>query len=177
MTTTPKIFKHFGKIIFQFPSEPGKPFKVDTYFITRGAITWPTAKSPAYYCIFGLKDEPTLTEKNPLVLLVEGEETSLIEKFFERLTLNSTRLFCERLFADLREENEGYKKSLYEFVRERKVEDIRLSDSSRFENIEYGISLIKQWHHDNALKIGEDTILRKQLKEMGPDDLKDKLEE
>lgn len=84
MITTTNIFKHDGKIIIQRGSEVGKPPKMSAYLTTRGGISWPTANSPFYFCILGLKDEPTLTERNPLMLLFE-DETPLMEKCFEKL--------------------------------------------------------------------------------------------
>jgi len=176
MKPIPRISKDRDQVIFLYPGGPGNSPKVVTYFSVRGAISWPTGKSPGYYCIFGLKDEPTLSEKRPLELLAEGE-AKIMEKLFEKVALSGTRLFCERLFADLREENEGFRKSFYRFVSERKIEGIYLSDSSEFENIEYGATLIKQWQYDNALKIGKDTILNDQLGKMTPEDLDNKAQE
>jgi len=168
-----------GRVIFYYPPDPQRknPARTIVYLTIRGAISWPVGKAPFYYCIFGMRYEPTLTEKRPLVLLAEGEEPQSMGRFFEKLTSHPIQPCCERLFADLREENEGYKRDLYRFVRDRNIEGIRLSDSSEFDNIEYGVRLIKQWRDDNALEIPEDTILRKQLKEMELDDLKDKVEE
>lgn len=142
------------------------------YLAIRGGISWPTATRPSYYCVLGLKEEPTLTNKRPLVLLDEGE-TSLIEKSFEKLTIASTRLLCSRFYADLNEANQGYQNSLYRYVREHKIEGIWLEDASAFYTLERGISLIKQWQHDKALVIPENTILHEHLSSIPLDELKD----
>ena len=167
------IFKDGYKIIFQYPKEEEKPQRIDEYFTIRGGISWPGIAAPGYYCIFGLKNEPTLTEKNPLILLAEGKD-SRMEKFFERMTLHATKTYCEQLFADVREENKGYEDSLYRFIRERKIKGIRLWDSSEFTgNVEYGVALIKQWRQDKSLRIQKDTILRDEIERMTHEDAKE----
>jgi len=166
-----QIFKDRDKICFVYVEE-GKPPDIVEYWTIRGGITWPSINAPGYYCIFGLKDEPTLTDKYPLELLAEGD-AQLPEKFAEKVVLSAKRLHCEKLFVDLRDENKGHEDSLYNFVRKHKIEGIRLSDSSEFDDPERGSLLIKQWHHDKALVIKEGTILSEQLKKMERDSLKD----
>ena len=166
------IFKDGYKIIFQYPKEEGKLQRIDEYFTIRGGTSWPGIAAPGYYCLIGMKDEPTLTDKYSLVLLAEGE-AQLPDKFTEKMVLSAKRLHCERLFADLRDENKGYEDSIYNFVRREKIKGIRLYDSSEFDDPERGSLLIKQWHHDKALVIREGTILSEQLKTMTPEDLKD----
>jgi len=168
-----EIFKDRDKINI-VSKKPDEPKKVDTYLTTRAGISWPTPQSPGYYCILGLKDEPTLTEKNPLVLLAEGQD-ELMEKFFERLSITANRLFCNRIFANL-EQNKGFEDSLYKFVRQRKLEGIRPWDSSEFEDFHHGTSLIKQYKRHNALIISGNTVLLKQIQSMEPDDVREKFE-
>lgn len=175
MKKKPKIFKDREKIIFQYPKEPGTLQRVDTYLTTRASVSWPSPNVPGYYCILGLKDEPTLTEKKPLVLLAEGQD-ELMEKFFERLAVTANRLFCNRIFANLKH-NRGFEDSLYKFVRQRKLEGIRPWDSSEFEDFDHGVSLIRQYKRDNALIISEKSVLLRQIQSMTPDDLSEKFEE
>jgi hypothetical protein len=174
MKKKPKIFMDREKLIFQYSKEPGSMQRVDTYLTTRAGISWPSPNSPGYYCILGLKDESTLTEKRPLVLLAEGED-ELMEKFFERLSVTANRLFCNRIFANL-EHNKGFEDSLFKFVRQRKLEGIRPWDSSEFEDFDHGVSLIRQYKRNNALIISEKSILLTQIQSMTPDDLSEKFE-
>ena len=169
-----KIFKDGYKINIIL-KKPDGTRKIDIYLTIRAAISWPSPNSPGYYCIFGLKEEPTLTEKNPLVLLAEGQ-AELMEKFFERLIANANRLYCERLFANL-EKNKGFEDSLYKFVRQRELEGIRPWDSSEFEDFNHGVSLIRQYKRHNALIIPENTVLLRQIQSMTPEDIKEQFEE
>jgi len=141
----------------------------------RAGISWASANTPGYYCIFGLKKESNLEDKKPIVLLAEGQHHPM-EKFFERLTLNANTLYCERLFANI-ENNKGFEDSLRKFVLERKIDNIRPLDSSQFEDFQHGAALISQWKTDHALEIPENTILGKQIRTMTPEDLRDKPEE
>jgi hypothetical protein len=171
-----KIFKDAGLIVFHYPKKEGKPHRVDSYFQTRAGLSWPTANSPGYFCIFGLENNPALTtDERPLVLLAENE-SHLLGKFFERLTINAKRLFCEWLFANM-EDNQGFVNSFRKFIRERKINGLRLRDSAEFEDFEHNIALIRQRRIDGVLSIPKDTILGKQIRSMTPDDLKDKPEE
>lgn len=170
-----KIKRDRDEIIIIYPKKQGKPPKVDTYITMRGGITWASANTPGYYCIFGLKKESNLEDKKPIILLAEGQHHPM-EKFFERLTLNANTLYCERLFADV-ENNKGFEDSLRKFVRKRKIDNIRLLDSSQFEDFQHGAALISQWKTDHALKIPENTILGKQVTTITPEDLRDKPEE
>ena len=170
-----KIFKDRDEIVIQYPKKPGKPPIIDTYYTMRAGISWPSANSPSYYCIFGLKKEPTLTDKKPLLLLVEGEHHP-IEKFFKKLTYSANHLQCKQLLANT-ENNKGFEGSLLKFVREKKIYNIRLLDSSEFEDFQHGAALISQWKTDHALEIPENTTLGKQVTTMTPEDLKDKPEE
>ena len=167
-----KIFKDRDEIVIQYPKTPGKLQRVDTYSITCAGLSWPSGNSQGYYCIFGLKKESTTRGKKPLVLLAEGQHHPM-EKFFEKLTFYANRLYCERLFAN--NENEKFEDSLRKFVRERKIDNIRLFDSS--EDFQHGTTLISQRKTDHALEIPENTILREQVRIMTPEDLKDKPEE
>lgn len=158
------------------PPEQEKTRRIRTYFAPRGGISWPTPTSPGYYAIFALSDEPTLTEKRSLVLLTEGE-APLRKKFFEKIALWTRRLGCRRLFANTTGDNEGWYDSFLKFVRQEKIDKIRVLDSSEFEDLERGVMIIKEWHADNALVIAKDSVLAKQLGDMTLEDLKEKPDE
>jgi hypothetical protein len=157
--------------IIQYSEKPGEPKKIDVYLTTRAGISWPKADHPGYFCVIGLKDEPGITGKKPLVLLAEREHHHM-ERYFERLTINARRLYSENLFADL-EHNQGFERSFRDFVRDRKVEGIRLIDSSEFEDFEHIVSLIRQKKKDGLLSIEEGTVLNNQIQSMTTDDLQD----
>jgi len=164
-----KTIKDGGRIIRLHPKEPGKLQRIEEFLITRTAISWPTPNSPGYACFFGLEDKPTLTEKKPLVYLAEVQD-ELMERFFEKLVAKFNELYCDRLFANV-EKNRGFEDSLYKFVRERKLGGIYLTDSSIFEDFDYGTSLIRQHKRDHSLIISANTVLLKQIRSMTPDDV------
>ncbi|MGB2930595.1 MAG: hypothetical protein WBB70_17030 [Desulfobacterales bacterium] len=168
MAKRPNIFKDRDKIIIEHQQEQGKPRKIEEYWTVRGGISWPTTTTPGYYCLFGLKDEPTTTDKKPLVLLAEGK-AQLPTKFFEKVAVSSRRLCCDRLYADLDDHHKGLEDSFRKFVREGKIEGIRLLDSSEFFDIDHGSLLIKQWKRDGALIVPKRTILRDQLETVSGD--------
>ena len=162
-----EIFKDKGKVCI-VQTRPDNPPRTDRYLTVRTGISWPKANSPGYYCILGLADQRTLTEKKPLVLLAEGKN-DLLEKFFEKLIVNANRLYSERVFANL-EKNKGFEKSLYKFIRNRKTGSIRPWDSDEFEDFDHGISLINQYKQHRALRIPNSILLR-QLQSATPDDV------
>jgi hypothetical protein len=162
-------------VLFRYDARDGRPRRIDAYHVLRAGVSWPGADSPGYYCIFGLKDEPSLSGKNPLVLLDEGEH-SLLEKFLERLVIRSNRYRCESIFVNL-EENSGFEDSLRKFVKDRKLDPPRLLDSFIFENLGYGGALIRQRLKDDDLVMHKESILGRQVGSITPDDLRDRPEE
>lgn len=177
LTRPDRIMKgnHPGEVLLQYEARDGRPRRVDAYHATRAGVSWPGADCPGYYCILGLKNEPSISQSPPIELLDEGEH-SILEKFYERMLLQSNRYRCERIFAKL-EDNEGYLASLRRFIRERKLEMPRLLDSSVFENLNYGVALIKQRLLDDELVVPKGSILGRQVGSITPDDLRERTEE
>jgi hypothetical protein len=101
-----------------------------------------------------------------------------MENYFKNLTFYTNRqnFNCERLFANI-ENNKGFEDSLLKYVREKKIYNIRLWDSSKFEDFQHGASLINQWKTDHALEIPADTLLGQQVRTMAPEDSNAKPEE
>ena len=163
------------RVILVYHAKQGKARRVDAYHVIRAGISWPRPDSPGYYCIFGLKDERTFLNKKPLVLLDEDEQSTL-DRFFERLVIRTKKYQCEMAFANL-ENNIGFESSLRRFVDERKMEALLPRDSSEFENVTYGTVLINQKLRNEELVIPKNSILARQVGSMTPDDLKDRPEE
>jgi hypothetical protein len=164
------------EVVLVFHAKDGKPYRIDTYHTTRAGISWPGVDSPGYYCILGLKkDARTLSGKKPLVLLDEDEQSTL-DRFFERLVIRDKKYLCDMAFANL-EKNPGFENSLRRFVDERKMDALYPRDSSEFENINHATVLINQRLKDEGLVIPKDSILARQAGSMTPDDLKDRPEE
>ena len=149
--------------------------RIDAYHVTRAGVSWPGADCPGYYCILGLKNEPSISQSPPVEILDEGEH-SFLEKFLERVILRSNHYRCESVFANL-EQHRGYLDSLRRFVRERKLDMPRLLDSSVFENLDYGVALIKQRIMDDELAVPKGCILGRQVGSITPDDLRERPEE
>jgi hypothetical protein len=166
---------HPGEVLLQYEARDGRPRRVESYHLTRAGVSWPGADCPGYYCIFGLKNAPSISQSPPIELLDEGEH-SILEKFFEHMILQSNRYRCESMFANL-EKREGYLDSLRRFVRERKLEMPRLLDSSVFENLNYGVALIKQRIIDDELVASKGSILGRQVGSITPDDLRERPED
>ena len=163
------------EVVLRYNAKEGRLPRIDTYHTIRAGVAWPGTDSPGYYCIFGLMDERTIFGKKPLVLLDEDEQSTL-DKFFERLVIRTKKYLCEMAFADL-ENNPGFEGSLRRFVDERKMEAILPRDSSEFENVNYGTVLINQKLKDGELVILKNSILARQAGSMTPDDIKDRPEE
>ena len=166
---------HPGEVLLQYEARDGRPRRVDAYHATRAGVSWPGADCPGYYCILGLKNEPSISQSPPIELLDEGE-LSILEKFYERMLLQGNRYRCESMFGNL-EDNEGFLDSLRRFVRERKLAMPRLLDSSAFENLNFGIALIKQRLMDDELVVPKGSILGRQVGSITPDDLREQPEE
>ena len=165
-----RIEKDGHKIIAHQPPQPGKPHNIDVFLDIRGGLVWPRSKTPGYFCLFGLLDEPTLTEKKPLVLLTEVTDPQL-ERLFSVMVERAVRWFCSWVFIT---EDEGFENNLYRFIQKRNVkgETKFYAAPESSSNPEYTTALIKQWRRDRALKIPRETALGREIIRVKPEHLK-----
>jgi hypothetical protein len=56
---------HPGEVLLQYEARDGRPRRVDAYHATRAGVSWPGADCPGYYCILGLKNEPSISQSPP----------------------------------------------------------------------------------------------------------------
>ncbi len=142
----------------------------------RGALVWPTLNSPGYYCIFAQRNDATSQGKLPLHFLGEVA-AELPKQVFQKLVEHSKKLACREFYHDYQEQNEELIRAFYEYCRYQRISNIQFTRAAFAKSFHIGISLIKEWAKDNALKVPEGTILRDQLKDIGTVDLTEKPEE
>ena len=151
--------------------------KSDTCFHCRdirGALVWPSAHAPGYYCIFSQKEDVNPEGRSPLVLLTETEE-KLPQNLFQRLAKDARRYACGQWYIDFAQKNQEFVQLFYNFCQFQRVPKIKLIKAPLAENFSLGVALVKEW--SNALEIPQGTILRNQLKDMEMSDVDDKPEE
>lgn len=168
-----------GRLFLVYPFQAGYAQRVDEYVDVRAGLSWPTTVSPGYICIFGLQKVPS--DKWPLVLFSEGESKNL-DTLFALYASCTKKTYCPRAFAQTGENRgAGFANSLRQFRVDGDVDFPLPSDSSKFDDPDYGISLIKRWEKDQALAISDPpivgkTILIKQLRSVKVDDATDRFE-
>ena len=148
--------------------------KADVLFFAkdiRGALVWPTADSPAYYCILAQRDHLNARGKLPLVFLAEFQ-SNLPKEIFQRLKKDARKYACGQFYNDFRKENGDLRELFYEFCRYQRIENIELIKAPLSGKLHIGAALIKQWLIDKALEIMGSTTLLSQLKMMQVTDLK-----
>ena len=148
------------------PDKPDHP-KQTSFFChdIKGSLVWPTANSPAYYCIIGQSKNINRKGKLPLIFL--GERARELPKdIFKLLKKDSRRLACFEFFNDLLKENRDLITLFYDFCRYQRINNISLTKAPLVGKFHLGARLLNEWINDNALQIPKGTILYKQLKQM-----------
>ena len=118
MPPKPKFKRDRDEILRIFSKEPDEPQRVDVFLETRAGLSWPSAKSPGFFCVLGLEKVPG--DVKPLMLLAEGESADM-EIFFNRYAVSANTCYCEKAFARV-EDNPGFTQSLRKFIRGRGIE-------------------------------------------------------
>jgi hypothetical protein len=169
-----EVIKERDKTLFIYPMEPGKMQRIDEFWTIRAGVSWPTAKSPGYYCIIGAKDDLEAADRVSLVLIDEGQ-SGVREKLFEKIMLNTKESGCERIYARL-DGNKSPERAYYRFRRQRNIDCPGLLDSSEFENFNQDVLLIRQWIEKGALKVPPNSCLGEQLANLKADDVNENFE-
>ena len=152
----------------------------------RAGISWdtvaPAISAPAYYCIVGQEWTPKPyqgqeKEKGVLRLISEYESPSLMdrEKFFRRLTDDTTRFCCWSCYADI-ESEEGEENprenSLRNYVNEHEIHPApTMYQAPYVEDFLHGIQEINNLRGQGLIDIGKGPILLDQLKRIEEKDL------
>lgn len=142
----------------------------------KGSLVWPTANSPAYYCIIGQRKEINRKGKLPLIFLGE-RQAELPKGIFKMLKKDSKRLACHEFYNDLLKENADLITLFYDFCRYQRIENISLVKAPLVGKFHIGARLINEWINDDALQIPKGTILHNQLGKMQGSHLEEKPQE
>ena len=129
----------------------------------RAAITPPRSDRPGYYLVLGTRFERNETDKHPLIFLAENED-GLQSSLLKKLSDDASRLRVQTVYAD--EGNEGFFSDLWRHFKA--VREVRVARALHPQDVDYGVSLIREWLGDNALDVPQytSTILRRQLGSM-----------
>jgi len=156
--------------------EAGKP---DSMFFAkdiRGALVWPTAEAPGYYCILAQRTNLNEKGKLPLVFLTEFQ-SNLPKETFQQLKKDALKYACGQFYNDFKKENGDYRELFYDFCRYQRIANIELIKAPLSGKIHIGAALITQWILDKALEIKDSTTLLNQVKMMQVSDLQQKPED
>ncbi len=134
----------------------------------RGGFMFPTAESPAYFCIIGQLLERNSKFKHPCILLSETE-AALPEQFYKKLSNEARKLLCWIFFCDYTDSNYEFRVSLMKYLRKRDLSRISIA-SPYIGDWLNGLLGIRQYSEDGVLKIPKDSIIARQLGQMTPGD-------
>ena len=126
----------------------------------RAAVTPPQADRPGYYLVLGVRFSKNESGKHPLMFLAEHEDV-LQSSLLKRLSDDAARLSVQTVYAD--ESNAGYYSDLWRCFKT--VLEVRVCRALHPQDVDYGVTLIREWLGDNALELPRytSTILRRQL--------------
>ena len=165
-----------GGVIVEITPDEGQPIR-EHYRGVRCGLSWPTPYSPGFYCLVGQLAKSTVTGKYPLRLLREGQGQTL-GALFQKMADHLGLFYGHEIYTDLSDKFRSYVIAFAEFERnERGSQDLRLMFAPFYQSFLHGVSLIKEWVHDEALTIPKETALHDQLREIKADDLRSNPEE
>jgi len=142
-----------------------------------GGLSWPTDKSPAYFCVFGQrlkggrKRQKNKKAKIEFIAEHQGESLSL-KQLFLKMTDFTKRFYCETYYTVTGDLYEGYAETFEDYFENKKLDLYPALDDAPFsDNFLFGVQLIDLWREQGTINIPEDTILYRQLREISSDDL------
>ena len=167
-----------GIIIHELNNGEGKK-----YLAVRGGLSWPqmAEDSPGYFCILGEEWIPAaqrVDQRGRLILLSEYEtpdtRTSM-DALFTRLIHNAALYLCEIFYTETEEsQGEDYRGLVGDFQRfaYRKENTGRVEQAPWADSPERGLRYINDWNVSGLLELTEGSIVREQLKMIGPEKVK-----
>ncbi len=135
------------------------------YRSVRAAVSWPTASSPAYFCIAGCEDQKNSAQEYPIKILYEMESLDLLD-FFKCLLAEAKRFHCGKIIADRSDQYLPHIEEFDRFCKKRETAAIAVVEPiyANHEYFESGRHLIGRWLRENSLKIPKELeILRAQF--------------
>ena len=113
----------------------GKAPEINVYVDRRCGLTFPTTHNHGYFCLFGLKDMPSMSDRLPMQLLVE-EYSESADKLFLKLVAAMRKYNCSHVYADCSKEFQSSEVQLAKFLQRRNVRFMELFDASDFEGFD-----------------------------------------
>lgn len=148
---------------------------MDVFLDRRLAFSWPTPFRSGYWCIFGMKEEPTVHKDYPLVLLQEGEREDR-EKLYEGIIAGAKKYHAGWMFTDMGDDWEGMSAHFSLWMGRMNVSGLQLIDMSDMSGIAVARPSIDAKARRKLLRIPEKSVLWNQLAEMGPSDVRATIE-
>jgi len=142
----------------------------DVFTDRRLAFAWQTPYKDGYWCIFGMKEEPTPYKTFPLVLLHEGEREDR-EKMYEGIIAGAKKYHAEWLLTDMGQDWENMSTHFGVWLNRMNVKGLRLVDMSDLSDIPTARPAIDSMARRKLLRISEGSVLWQQMAQIGPSDM------
>ncbi len=153
------------------------------YLAVRGGLSWPlmAGELPGYFCILGEEWIPVplrATQRGRLILLSEYEAPdihSTLDDLFTRLIHEAALYFCEIYYTDTgKSQGEDFRSLVADFQRFAygKENTGRIEQAPWADDPERGLQYVNDWFAKTLLELTEGSIVRDQLKMMGPEKIK-----
>ena len=163
-----------GHLHVEFISEKGST-EMSLVGDVRAAVAWPRGLYPGYFLFLGQEKMTNEYGKRPLILLFERAEEGQ-NTLFSRLAEACSRLMCFTVYVPgigFGRRMEGFSKAFHKFIRDSHL-NLRMQPAPSDENVDFGLSLVREYINSKAIVFPDDSIIRNQLKNMtseqGPED-------
>ena len=171
MKTLSNVIQYSDKLTARYmvKEDSGKWIhRVIDFSEARASIIMPSAAQPGYFLIMGREIYPNEYGRNPLRFMMEGEDL-LHDILFEKLSDAAKK--CRSVACYAKQDRtvrgmEGSYRELWQYLRTNRISGIRLMPAPSATDVEYGKTIIRDYVKSQALYVPEDTILRRQLKDM-----------
>jgi hypothetical protein len=142
-----------------------------TYSDVRAGLVWPSAISPAYYCILGEDDKGVFRDpENPynrgvLHLIAEQEFRALsIERLCKALYDDAIMYRVSVFYCDLNDDQNEYYHAIRDYGHHMQLKDVRCEDAPFKGNFQAGLAIVDDWGQQGLVDIPKDTIAYEQFK-------------
>lgn len=137
-----------------------------------GGLSWPSAVSEGYVCIFGQKPIVNKSMKKPITLLEEFTSDVLFS-LFEQLASSARKFFCWRYYSDpYSESNCDFFNAFDEFKRRQDLSRMELCHPYITGWIG-GLNVIREWESSDSLIIPKESIVASELGKITREDQRD----
>jgi hypothetical protein len=161
----------------------GKTF---VFSAIRAGIAWPLLfeNRPGYYCIIAeewlnvMRFEGYEETRGRIILLAENENEIYhpMTSLYRKLTDDAKLCCCDTVYGitegDHENDYKGFPDELNDFIHDEKA-NLTLQQAPLAENPRIGIDLIMDWNAKGLFVFLEESLLRKELGSLNPEDAKD----